>query len=172
MIMDLVQLQAASPIEPDVECEDELHDVNAIIMGLCVALGDTRAFEFRVAGFGDDRWPVDVVTDLATVLEQVPEALRACCSRRHFEVRLFEQGVQRELQFVPRGDAYEVRCVSATDWRPQPQVEVMASHSIVEMLSGLKGKFCEICERLLPRTSAHPWFREYAKGKSSESAEK
>jgi hypothetical protein len=163
MMIELLQLRPATPVEPDTEYDDALHDVNAIIMDLCAALDDTGAFEFRVSGFGDERWPVDVGIDLATVLEQLPKALRAAHQGHRFEIGFYEQGLQRELHFCPRGKSCEVRCVSTANWIPVPEVEVMQLELALDMLVGLKKHFCELCDRLLPRTSAHPWFREYAR---------
>ena len=164
MHMEIVQLKLATPAEPDDEYDEDLHDVNAVIMDLCASLGDTHAFEFRVAGFGDERWPVDVTTDLATVVEQLPRVLAACKMGESFELSLFEQGIERTLEFVPQGHSFQVRCRSGTEWKPDPQTELMATEAVLAMLSDLKRSFCGICERLLPRTSAHPWFQEFAHG--------
>ncbi|WP_431103521.1 hypothetical protein [Roseateles noduli] len=52
----------------------EEDDVRSILMDICRAL-DTRS-EFRVSGFGQQRWPVDESCDLGIFLEQLPDALR------------------------------------------------------------------------------------------------
>jgi len=162
MLIELIQLRPADPTDPHEEYDEGLHDVNAIIMDLCIALGETHAFEFRVSGFGDDRWPVDVATDLATVLRQLPGALAACAKGDPFELDLFEQGIERRLEFVPQRGSYEVRCSSRTDWNPEPEVEQIKAESVLAMLHALKSMFCQVCEKLLPETSAHPWFQQYA----------
>jgi hypothetical protein len=164
MLIELVQTQTAKPTEPQEDYDEELHDVNAIIMDLCIALGETHAFEFRVSGFGDERWPLDIATDLATVLGQLPGALSACAAGAPFELNLFEQGVERRLEFEPKDTCYEVRCLSLTDWQPKPQIEQIDTALVRSMLQRLKDTFCEICENLLPATSAHPWFKSYVQG--------
>lgn len=161
MSFELVQLRPANPTEPHEEYDENLHDVNAIVMDMCIALGDANAFEFRVSGFGDERWPVDVATDLATVLQQLPGALTACAKGEPFDLDLFEQGIERRLEFVPRGESYEVRCSSRTDWYPAPEVERIDAKAVFAMLHRLKRTFCDMCEKLLPETSAHPWFQQY-----------
>lgn len=162
MLMELVQTHTAQPTEPQEEYDEELHDVNAIVMDLCIALGETHAFEFRVSGFGDDHWPLDVATDLATVLGQLPSALVACAACAPFELNFFEQGVERRLEFEPKDTCYEVRCLSLTDWKPNPQIEQIDMIVVGSMLQRLKDTFCATCEQLLPATSAHPWFKRYA----------
>lgn len=61
-------------------------------MDVCVAFGDTGAFDLRVSGFGGERWPVDVATDLATILVQLPEALAASSHGQALSLNFFEQG--------------------------------------------------------------------------------
>lgn len=162
MQMGLIQLRSANPAEPQEGYDEDLHDVNAIIMDLCIALGDTNAFEFRISGFGDDQWPVDVMTDLATVLRQLPAALAACAKGDSFELDLFEQGIERRLEFVSRQGSYDVHCRSRTDWTPHPAVEHIQAEEAFQMLHRLKSTFCQVCEQLFPETTAHPWFQQYA----------
>jgi hypothetical protein len=162
MFIELVQVRTANPVDPHEEYDENLHDVNAIIMDLCIALGDTHAFEFRISGFGDDRWPVDVTTDLATVLRQLPDVLAKCAKGDPFVLDLFEQGVERRLEFSPLHGLHEVRCSSGTAWRPRSQSEKIETTALIAMLHDLKSTFCHICEKLLPQTSAHPWFQTYA----------
>lgn len=162
MLMELVKLSDARPADPEGAYVDELHDVNTIIMDMCASLGDTKAFDFRVSGFGDDHWPVDVSTDLATVLEQLPDALRASRRGDPFTIDFFEQGVQRRLDFVPLSGGYQVECTSGTEWLPNPATELIASAELVTQLSELGRRFTLLATELLPRTASHEWFASYA----------
>ncbi|MCG8425713.1 MAG: hypothetical protein MJE77_48150 [Proteobacteria bacterium] len=163
MLMKLVQTRPARPEEPDETYEEELHDVNAIIADMCIALGDTGSFEFRIAGFGESPWPLDVTTDLAIVLEQLPAAMASCSRNEPFQLDLYEQGVERRLDFIPSGKIYRVSCNSFSDWIPEPNAEEISIEDLRMMLSGIAKKFCELATGLLPETSKHPWFQEYAR---------
>lgn len=58
-------------IEVGLSPHDELVQ---LIAAQCRALARTRGVTFLVGGFGQDHWPVDVETDLAVVIEQLPRA--------------------------------------------------------------------------------------------------
>ena len=79
-----------------------------VLAPLCSALArDPRVA--LVLRFGDEAWPVDVGTDLCTLVEQLPQVARSL--EGAFSIDLFEQGIERTLAFVPiDGDAYQVRC--------------------------------------------------------------
>jgi hypothetical protein len=140
MFMELAQQKAALPVEPEGVYDEELDDIRSIVMDICEALADTNAFDFTVSGFGQSRWPVDVRTDLATVIEQ---------------------GVERSLEFVPSGLSYDVHCRSRTSWQPHPDVERIDAAVVLAMLVKLQRTFAAIVERLLPKIAAHEWFRRF-----------
>jgi hypothetical protein len=160
--MELVQCKSVFVSAPAAEYDARYDDIRSIIMDLCDALADSGGFEFRVAAFGDGCWPVDVRTDLATVLEQLPRCLEACRRGAPFELDFFEQGVERTIEFSPADGRYVAHCRSRTNWTPDPETESIEVGAVRAMLDGLKRTFCEICERVLPETAAHPWFRSYA----------
>jgi hypothetical protein len=160
--MELVQIREAVAEEPSEVYEESLHDVNSIIMDVCASFGDTGAFEFRVSGFGDERWPVDVGTDLATVLEQLPDALSSVRNHEAFQIDFFEQGVQRRLEFVPNGPGYQVTCQSGTEWNPEPTVESVSAEDLASMLRALGQSFVLLTRKVLPRVSEHSWFSKFA----------
>lgn len=62
---------------------DEDDDISTVIQELCEVLEDTGIVQFRVGGFGQDIWPVDVAIDLASILEQIPEAIRSISEERY-----------------------------------------------------------------------------------------
>ncbi|MBK6686014.1 MAG: hypothetical protein IPG45_16190 [Deltaproteobacteria bacterium] len=164
MLIELVQEREAVVREPDEMYDSELHDVNTIIMDVCRSLGDSNAFAFRVSGFGDLHWPVDVATDLATVLEQLPGALLGLRQGLAFQIDFFEQGVQRRLEFEPEGSRYHVICLSGTEWRPNPPFEFVDAKALDAMLRAVGQAFVASTKNLLPDTAAHPWFVAYASG--------
>ncbi|WP_398497949.1 hypothetical protein [Variovorax sp.] len=134
-------------------------DVRSILADACEALEGHA--EFLIAGFGQDRWPVDLRTDLAVFLEQMPDALRAVRSGEEAEIDLYEQGIERTLELQPRGAGYAVRCVSRTDWQPVPEVDAFEGRAIETMLLGVRDAFLQALARLAPELRTHPWIVEW-----------
>lgn len=59
--------------------------------------------DLLISGCGQERWPVDVRTHLAVLLEQLPDVLKAIAARESAEIYLYEQGVDRLLTLGPKG---------------------------------------------------------------------
>ena len=70
-------------------------DAHSVIANVCQVIADLECGRFAVGGFGDDDWPVDERTDLAVLLEQLPEAINSVQGNitNSFVVDFFEQGV-------------------------------------------------------------------------------
>jgi|SRR6218665_2143696 len=147
---------------PSFEYDDELDDVRSILSDVCEALADTSAAEFVVSGWGEERWPVDVRTDLAVFLEQLPDALAAVDSGSSFVIDFYEQGVERVVRFDPQGEIYLGRCESQTDWTPAPAVEMIGMLELKKMFSEVREDLMRFLSRVAPRAAAHPWMREWA----------
>jgi hypothetical protein len=134
---------------------DEGDDVLSALDTLCRALQESRCVEFVVDGFGQEGWPVDVRTDLLTVLEQLPAIAMAVRSEaKEFELDFFEQGIVRRLTFVRNGQEITVTCVSGTDWQPQPSTARLSVADLGRLLSDLRDDFlryaaarCPACKR-------------------------
>jgi hypothetical protein len=134
-------------------------DVRAILMEACHELDGWA--DFLISGLGQERWPVDVGTDLSVFLEQLPDALRAIAARKSAEIYLYEQGVDRLLALEPTGAGYAVHCRSGTDWRPWPAVEEVDSLKLEGMLVAVRDEFLEALERMAPELRLHPWIVEW-----------
>ncbi len=134
-------------------------DVRSILMDACDALD--KWADLLISGFGQERWPVDVRTDLAVLLEQLPDALKAIAARESAEVHLYEQGVDRLLKLEPKGAGYAVHCRSGTDWRPWPAVEEVDSLKLEGMLVAVRDEFLKALERMAPALRLHPWIVEW-----------
>jgi hypothetical protein len=115
-------------------------DYEQMVMDACeiLAVADCR---FRIEGFGSSEWTVDVGYDLSAFMEQFPELLVGVRERRSVEVDLYSQGVERTLEFNSEGDLVEIRCVSRTDWVPDPDVEFVTRKDLEAMLSKLAVDF-------------------------------
>lgn len=69
---------------------------------------------FVVSGFGQEKWPVSVDTDLPIFLEQLPDLLKSIESRKNFRLDFYEQGVERYLSFILSDAEYSISCISFT----------------------------------------------------------
>lgn len=142
--------------------EEELDDVRSIINSVCESLAETSSADFVVSGFGQDRWPVDVRTDLPIFLEQLPNAIAAVESNASFLLDFYEQGIERVVCFEPQGDHYFARCESQAEWRPDPAIESISRLELRRMLSDVRESFMQFLSRNAPRVATHPWMREWA----------
>jgi hypothetical protein len=135
-------------------------DVRSILMDVCDALEPRSVF--AVSGFGQDVWPVDVKTDLAVFLEQVPDALRAIRERKVAEIDFYEQGVERSIAFEPAGAKYVATCKTwSTTWQPHPSIEEISADALEQMLLAAREEFMRVLTRMAPGLADHPWIREW-----------
>ncbi len=109
-------------------------------MDACALLAATTT-EFRMSGFGDDAWPVDVSYDLSTFMEALPAALAALRVGGPAEIDMYGPGVERTLTFTVDGDEVTVSCRSGTSWRPSPASETMPSAELIAMLEQVAREF-------------------------------
>ena len=163
-----VRDQKLPSIQPRVynECED---DLMAMFIDICEVLADTGAADFRVSGFGQDPWPVDVRTDLPVLLEQLPTAIAASAEPTSgFILDFYEQGIERRLVFIPSNQEFTVTCESDTDWRPEPAQENIEVTFLRRQLVTLKNNFLRVVRVMAPEVDAHKLFREWASEADSE----
>lgn len=125
-------------------------DYESLVMDLCDILGDTDCV-FRISGFGQAEWPVDVWYDLSTLVEQLPDALAALRSGEPAEIDLYGQGVERALAFEPAGDVVSIICSSRTSWQPVPDVETQALGDVTAMLEAVAREFAESLVMIWPQ---------------------
>jgi hypothetical protein len=136
-----------------------LHDFRSVLADLCRTL--ERQAVFVVSGFGQDRWPVNVDTDLAVVLEQLPAVVRAIRLNRPAVLDFYEQGIERTISIDPVGDAYRLTCASYTSWQPNPAVEIMGSEALIRMLGAILGEFERAIRNIAPALAEHVWLRSW-----------
>lgn len=129
---------------------DRAADYESLVMDCCAVLADTDA-EFKAAGFGQERWPVDIAYDLSTVVEQLPSAIGALRNGQAAEIDMYGQGVERLVHMNPHGGTVEMRCLSRTSWKPTPEIESADMSDLLAMLEGLAESFAESLVRASPR---------------------
>lgn len=155
---DLIEVPRSLDLEPPIAGLLSPHDlVVHVLAAQCRALARSRGVSFRVSGFGDDRWPVDVETDLAVMLEQLPTASSRLLARQPFELNFFEQGIERYLTGTPSDEVVRFECVSMLPhWSPSPPVEVVS-------LADTERMFCEVRSRYeLAVERTCPWLARIA----------
>ena len=139
----------------------ELDTLISILSDLC-ELAQSRRGVFRVGGFGQAHWPVDVRTDLCVVLEQLPRLLRAVKSGSPAVLDFYEQGIRRRLTFAPVGEDYEATCVPFSPyWEPSPATERIGRAALERMLAAVLDEFMNFLRRVAPELERHPWIRAW-----------
>lgn len=144
-----IVLVAPSTAEPAAEGPSYL-DYESIVMELCSRLAETDCV-FRMAGFGQKQWPVDIRYDLSTLVEQLPELLSALRSNGSVEVDLYGQGVERTLSFVVAGDRVTTACASRTGWIPNPDVEEIDLAELLAMIESVAFEFAKFMRMVWPQ---------------------
>ncbi len=119
------------------------------IANLCEYLSELQCVNFVVSGFGQAKWPVDVLTDLAVVLEQLPSVLPEIERENyHFTLEFYEQGLERYLYFSEAAPWVRIDCLSLTEWTPTPSTLYLEKVVIKDMLINLQNSFEELVNRL------------------------
>jgi hypothetical protein len=157
------EVAGLTPFSDAVEYDAELDDVRSLVFEACQSLAESDAVAFRVEGFGQSPWPVDVATDLPTVIEQLPGLFGWLKSdaEHEFQLDFYEQGLERSLTFRRLGADVNITCTSQTDWEPSPQDELIERPRLEGMLDDLLRQFVTGVERLRPDIAGHAVFREW-----------
>jgi hypothetical protein len=137
-------------------------DVRSILIDVCRAAESQS--EFVLSGFGQQRWPVDVGTDLPVLLEQLPSVLRAVSQNMMAAIDFYEQGVERSILLEPVGNRYIATCASQTDWQPNPAMEDISGDELAEMLLIAREAFMSFLAEMSPNLAKHPWIRNWLRG--------
>lgn len=140
-------------------------DIRSILTDVCDALD--RQAEFVVTGFGQDRWPVDVRTDLCVFLEQLPFAIHAVSESEAVDIDFYEQGIGRTIAFTLQKNGYFATCTSRTRWQPDPKVEEIDCKTLEEMLKSVRDTFMQALGIMAPELVGHTWVRQWLRGMSN-----
>lgn len=142
----------------------ELDNITSLFSDICEVLSYQPGIKFIVSGFGQDLWSLDVSTDLLCGIEELGEIVKKISMDDYnFEFDLYEQGMERTLEFSPYGNGVQVICISNTDWQPEPSILFLSKDEVKKMFYELKFTFCSIAEQVCPRLSSHSWFKQWSK---------
>jgi hypothetical protein len=135
--------------------DPQTDDVRSILRDLCSALAEDARVSFVVEVAGD-RWPVDVRTDLLTVLDQAPGI-----HGTSFDIDFYEQGLERLLHFELTNGDFAVSCESHDPaWRAPDAIKV-PREAITFMVTCLVNRFVAMATAARPNIVRHPWFHEW-----------
>ncbi len=140
----------------DVEFDDE----RSVISDCCEVLSASSGLSFLVIAFGEERWPVDMETDLAVILEQLPRVLCALRERRTTPLDFYEQGIERELVFTGDGDIVKIECNSHhPTWKADGASRSMKRTEMIGMLEKLGTDFMHFLAQACSDLASHAWLR-------------
>lgn len=150
----------ASTVQPDYD--EELDNIESLITDICDVLSDTQMIRFAVSGFGES-WPVDVRTDLSTIISQIPDALSALYQSGNTSIQFYEQGIERELFFRCNDNRVEVTCQHFNEDRPIPITETVGLSELKNMLSEVLVSFIRLSKIICPAIADHRIFQDWLK---------
>ncbi|MGB3401140.1 MAG: hypothetical protein WBA77_00455 [Microcoleaceae cyanobacterium] len=139
--------------------DDQYDDATSVIIDLCDILEEEEIVCFRVKGFGQNNWPVDVATDLSSILEQLPEVIDSIHKENYpCHLDFYEQGIERKLVFEKSDKLVKITCYSRTSWIPSPTFILENKEYILSMFIKLKSSFVEVANKVCPQLSASDLF--------------
>lgn len=172
----VIENQWESDDEFDGEYEiklEEVEDVIEILFELCKRLEESNIVRFRVEGFGNSSWPVDVQTDFEIVLEQLPNLLKFLDTSESGTsyLEFYEQGIERQLVFTKIGDLIKINCHQMVvydgdyvdSWGQDIEEEPIQLKSLKLMICNLVRSFTSIANELCPTWTSHELFQKWCR---------
>jgi len=155
---------------------DKVEDVREIFWAICRKLEDSNFVRFRVEGFGNLPWPVDVATDFMILLEQFSEFLQFLHT---LELNIgyldfYEQGVETKLIFTKEINSIKINCrplydsyyeTPDLDWAKESVEEIIEKESLENMIYELIRTFVSIANELCPEFTNNKYFQEWCNDK-------
>ncbi len=150
--------------------DSEFDDERSVIGDGCEVLARLSTMRFLVNAFAQDHWLVDVETDLAVILEQLPNVLSELREGRPTILDFYEQGLERALIFAGEGVSVEIRCRSQhPTWKFDRATIFMKRSEVIAMLQKLGDDFVDFLEQACRNLADHPWLREWQRKLRSQS---
>jgi hypothetical protein len=157
---------------------EEAENSEEIIYLLCNQLEDSKQVQFRVEGFGNLPWPVDMSTDLPCVLEQISDLLEFLDMPTSDLCYLdfYEQGIQRRLIFKKQGALVSINCKpfpdvnssnnnKQTGWGQDIEEDTIEEKRLKNMLCNFVKSFISIAKLLYPTLASNQYFQEWCDNK-------
>lgn len=161
MILEIPKTPADVDVKPR-EYDPELDDVGSVLRDICEIL-DRLGARFVVRICSDQLWPVTVRTDMLVVLEQITDVLALVSRDQTATLDFYEQGIERVVKFVPKGDIVEITCHELII---KPSMVVASTTGprevVVDVLCKLATDFISASASHVGTLVAHPWFTNWA----------
>jgi hypothetical protein len=129
--------------------EIEHAEYQSLVMEACGLLAATDC-RFRVGGFGQDDWNLDVAYDMSSVVEQLPEVVSELRARHDVELDLYTPGVERSVRFAVIDDLIDACCQSRTSWVPAIPTERLVYSEVLSMFERLAVDFARGASAVAP----------------------
>ena len=158
---------------------EEVEDVKEIFPAICEELEKSNLVRFRVEGFGELPWPVDVSIDLMTVVEQLSDLLKFVeySNSSSFCLDFYEQGIERRLIFSHVEKVVKINCLplvmesnniasnSKDSWGQYIEEEPLTGQNLKSMICNLITTFVSIAHEICPTLTSHKCFQEWCNDK-------
>jgi hypothetical protein len=169
--------QSVSHQNYDIEIE-EIENIQDLLYYVCEGLEDYNLAKFIIEGFGKSPWPVDISTDLLSVLDQLPDFLKFLddpnCDVECLD--FYEQGIQRRIIFNKQKNTLEITCkpfspsslknnTLNTDWGNSTKEYTIEKKEIKNMICKLIVTFISLTNEYFPELKNNQFFREWCENK-------
>jgi len=165
------------PYDPDYWEED---GISNIAPNICDHLQEINCARFIVQGFQDilwsstplEYWPVDVRTDLLTIIEELPGVVQEL--RKHHDSSLFlcEQGIEKDIRIHIDDGIAELTCfdysahkVASNGSTGVPDIsstmEKLPVAQLIEMLENVVNEYIRLAIKYCADIDNHPTFRKF-----------
>lgn len=153
--------------DPPLVCKDrqydeELDDISSLISDACRFMSVRGGYEFSLTSHVVRHIALDVGTDLAIVLEQIPQLLTWLRQEtsEQFTLLLYEQGVNLRIELTKTGNAIRLRFSELTSGH-ELGVDIASAHAIETGARAVSDYFIEFVRSRCNPIFTHPWFQEW-----------
>ena len=160
MRLTTLQPQAKQDIKENISFNRSPGNWMEWVIVVCNILDESQEYRFQVSGFGQTSWPVDIRTDFATVLEQMPDLMtKLVHASGDFSLDFYEQGIERELKFLWKDTEATIDCVSRTAWNPSPSRISSTTIAVRKTFRTITNDFCASIQQTLPMFVGSPYYQ-------------
>ncbi len=165
------------PYNPDYWEEDCILD---IVTNICDHLQEINSARFIVQGFPDlfgsstsmEYWPVDVGTDLMTIIYELPDVIKDLRNHIDSSIYLCEQGTEKDIRVHVGDGIAELTCLDysthkvASDGSTcvpdiSPTIERLPVAELIDMLGQVIDEFIRLAIKYCANIDDHPTFQKF-----------
>ncbi len=147
--------------QKDIEYDIDYDDINTLIFDICSVFDDLKIVSFIVKGFKKLTWPVDVRTDLSSIIPQLPNAIKKLKNGQECNIIFFEQGIEREIQIKCENNNAIINCLNLHGIQITKEHEKQNLKELINMLITLIDDFIANSKKVCPRITNHHIFTSW-----------